>query len=228
MKKILFLTVFLFCFFTSLTFAQTITLTSKPTSSEEKAVENFKEKVASKVEELRKKNNKAIAGFVLEIKDNLIKIKTLNKEEYQVKLDDLLTKYFKITGASQKEIDKNDIEKDDYLIVTGLLNDREITANSVFVDQPYIVETGKIIEIDRENYNIKVVASDKTIYTLSIETTTKQQIINIKTLEIERIGFSKLIVGDYVHFTAKAETGKTDNTYSVEKILVVPQEYFLK
>ncbi len=228
MKKILFLTILLFCFFTSLTFAQTITLTPKPTSNEEKAVENLKEKVASKVEELRKKNNKAIAGFVLEIKDNLIKIKTLNKKDYQVKLDDLLTKYFKITGASQKEIDKNNIEKDDYLIVTGLLNDKEITANSVFIDQPYIVETGKIIEIDKENYNIKVIGSDKTTYTLSIETTTKQQIINIKTLEIERIGFSKLIVGDYVHFVAKTENGKTDNTYSVEKILVVPQEYFLK
>jgi len=70
--------------------------------------------------------------------------------------------------------------------------------------------------------------ADKTVYTLSIETSTKQQIVNIKTLETERIGFSKIKEGDSIHFVVKVNGDEKNNEYSTEKILIVPQEYFMK
>ena len=208
---------------------QTATASPTTTSSEENAIQDLKEKVANKVAEIRKKNNKAIAGRVTESAGQTIKIETNDKNSFDIKLEEGgLTKYYQITGAQQKEISSTDIEKDDYVIATGVINDKTITANSVFTDQEFLVGSGKISEVDSTNYIVKVVATDKTVYTLSIETFTKQQIINIKSLEMERIGFSKIKEGDSIHFVAKVNGDEKNNEFSVEKILVVPQEYFIK
>jgi len=227
-KKIILTTLFLLIFISSV-FGQNASSSPTITNFEEKSIEKLKEKVADKVAEIRKKNNRAIAGKVIELSSKTIKIKTNDNEQYLVNLDETLTKYFKIVGTNQKEIKFDDLEKGDYLIVSGVINDKSITANTIFVDQPFLVDNGKIIEIDKQNYNIKVMTADKTIDTLSIETYTKQQIINIKTLVIERIGFSKIIVGDYVHFVAEVKNEENkDNSYSAKKILIIPQEYFMK
>ncbi|EKE14431.1 MAG: hypothetical protein ACD_12C00509G0001 [uncultured bacterium] len=52
--------------------------------------------------------------------------------------------------------------------------------------------------------------------------------INIKTLLKETIGFSKLKEGDTVHFVVKKTGTEKNNEYSAYKILVIPQEYFIK
>lgn len=205
---------------------------AKPTItnfSEQKIIKNLKEKVASKVKELMKKNNKAIVGKVVNISENLIKIKDLEGKEQEVKTDETLTKFYKITGSFQKEIKLSDIEKNDYLIISGIVNDNKtIEANAIFVDQPFLVGSGKVMEIDKENYILKVISSDKTVYNISIETFTKQQILNIKTLEIEKTGFSKIIVGDRIHFVCEIKGDEKDNTYQAKKTLIIPQEYFIK
>lgn len=196
-------------------------------SADKKAVEDLKEKVANKVAEIRKKDIRAVAGKAISISSNSIKIKKDNESEYEIKIDEALTKYFKISGGTQKEIKKDDIEKNDYIIVSGVITDKTVTANSIFVDQPYIVENGKITEVDKENYNITVLTADKSNYKLSIEDTTKQQIVDIKTLNINKSGFSKIIVGDSVHFVTKSSPSE-DGFYKADKILIVPQEYFMK
>ncbi|MGB9883484.1 MAG: hypothetical protein ACPLRN_03165, partial [Microgenomates group bacterium] len=179
-------------------------------------------------EQLKKKNNRAVAGKIIETNDSLIKIKNDNNEIFEIKPDETITKYYQIIDNNQKSIKKTDLKKDDYIIVSGIINDKTIMPNSIFVDQPYLVESGKIVEIDKENYDLKVLAADKTVYTISIENTTKQQILNIKNLEIERSGFSKIIIGDFIHFTAKIKGDEKDNTYSAEKTLIIPQEFFMK
>ncbi|KKQ24269.1 MAG: hypothetical protein US40_C0002G0100 [Candidatus Roizmanbacteria bacterium GW2011_GWC2_37_13] len=196
---------------------------------EENAVQDLKEKVASKVAEIRKKNNKAVSGRVINRSGAAIKIKTSEGDDFDIKLQESgLTKYYQITGAQQKELDVEDIEKDSYILVTGVINDKTITANSVFTDQQFLSGNGKISEVNAEDYIIKVITADKTVYSLSIETYTKQQIVNIKTLEMERIGFSKIKEGDSVHFVFKISGDEKNNEYSADKILVIPQEYFIK
>lgn len=236
MKKILAIILILisFSFLAFFSYGQTITpeASSTPkisiTNQDQKAIENLKEKVANKVQEIIKKNNKAIVGRVISISDNLIKIKSVDNKEYEIKIDSTLTKFYKISGVNQKEIKIDDIAKDDYLIVSGIINDKTVDANAIFIDQPFLLESGKIIQVDKENYTIKVITSDKTVYTLSFETFTKQYILNIKTLEIEKSGFSKIIVGDRIHFVAEIKGDEKDNTYEATKTLLIPQEYFIK
>ena len=101
-------------------------------------------------------------------------------------------------------------------------------ASSIFVDESYIVESGKITEVNKDSYSVKVMNSAKEIFTLDVEFYTKQLILNIKTLELERTGFSKIKEGDYAHFVVKRGININDNKYSVQKILIIPQEYFIK
>ena len=204
-----------------------ITASSSPTVVVDKDIQQSKDKIANKVSEIRKQNNKAISGFVLNIDGNTMKLD--NKEGVnQVKFDDTLTKVFKVLGTTKKEIKSEDIEKNDYAIVSGVVADNIITANVVLIDENFLVESGKITEINKENFNIKVLASDKNTYSLDIETSTKQYMINIKTLLKETIGFSKLKEGDTVHFVVKKTGTEKNNEYSAYKILVIPQEYFIK
>ena len=78
------------------------TASSSPTVVIDKDIQQLKEKIANKVSEIRKQNNKAISGFVVSIDGNKMQIKN-DEEENQVKFDDTLTKYFKINGVQKKK-----------------------------------------------------------------------------------------------------------------------------
>ena len=226
MKKILAYLIILLALVSSALFATSSVFSQDAT--DESAIDILKEKVADKVEELRQKNNKAISGFVQSNENNVIKIKTNAAEEYQVKLDPDLTKYFQIAGTTKKEIKSENIIADDYIIVTGVVTDKTISANAVFVDENFLVLTGRVSEVDKDNFSITVVTTAKEEITLDIETATKQSIVNIETVEIESTGFSKIKEGDTIHFVVKKTPEITDNTYTAKKLLLIPQEYFIK
>ncbi len=237
MKKIIqycYIVSLLYCLVTSsFVAAQTKTLTPSETASSlptvvvDKDIQLLKDKIANKVSEIRKQNNRAVSGFVVSNDGNTMKINN-NGEENQVKFDNTLTKYFKILGTQKKEIKADDIKKNDYAIVSGVVADNIISANVVLIDENFLVDSGKIIEINKDSYNIKVLTSDKNTYSLDIETYTKQFIVNIKTLDLERVGFSKIKEGDTVHFVVKKTGEEKNNNYSAIKILIMPQEYFIK
>lgn len=208
--------------------AQTIS-TSSAVKDETKEIKDLKDKIATKVAELQKENQKAITGSVLSNKDGEVMLKANDDAEYEVKIDDTLTKIYQIVGAQKKEVKFSDVKKDSYIIVTGPLIDKTVTANFIYLDDRFIVRAGKITEVDSEDYFIKVTTTEKDDYILDIETTTISQMLNIKTLTPEKIGFSKIKEGDTVHFVVR-KTGQEEepNRYSASKILIVPQEYFMK
>lgn len=198
------------------------------TSAPDLEIQTLKEKIATKVAELRRHSNRAVSGWVTVVTDSELRIKTEKGEEYTIKLDPTLTKYYQIRGGEQREIKIADIKKDNYIIVSGVINEKTVSANFIFVDEAFLVLSGKVTEADRQNYSLKVSTTDRDIYTLEIETTTKQKIINIKTLAIEGGGFSKIKEGDTVHFVIKKSGEENNNRYSPTKILIIPQEYFMK
>lgn len=217
--------IFIFFFLLSNVSAQTATPSS---AIEERQIQQLKEKIATKVAELREKSNRAVSGSVAEVVSNTIKLKTEDDGEYFVKLDETLTKYYQIAGNQKKEIKESDIRKDSYIVVSGIINDKKIDANFIYIDQPYIVASGKIIEVNKSEFYVKVMTSDKDTILLDIEDYTKQKIVNIKTLAIESTGFSKIKEGDMIHFVIKKIGDEKDSRYSAQKILIIPQEYFMK
>jgi len=92
-----FIVILFYCFFTSsIALGQTpsSTASSSPTVVVDKDIQQLKDKIANKVSEIRKQNNKAISGFVLKIDGNSMKLSN-SGEVNQVKFDDTLTKVFK-------------------------------------------------------------------------------------------------------------------------------------
>jgi hypothetical protein len=221
------LIVFFLFLFNLLIFASDKTGSDSAKKETQKEVEILKEKIASKVAELRRQNFQAFSGKIVEIKEGEIEIKDYNDEKKKVFTDDLLTKYYLIKDNQKKEINFSDLKKDDYIIVSGVPNDKGISANMIFVDEKYLVDFGKIVEKDKNEYWLKVVTLTNETISLDIEAFTKQWLLNIKSLELERTGFSKIKEGDMIHFVAKDKKNE-NNRFSAQKIVVIPQEYFLK
>ena len=227
-KILVFVIVALFFSGSTIAKAQSKNATASSNIAEDE-IQNFKDKIASKVAELTKQEQKAVSGFVIKTGNNQLSIITDDNQTMQVKIDDILTKIYQINGAQKKEIKLTDIVKNDYLIVNGPTSDTTVTANYIFVDEKYLVNVGKITEVDKENFSLKITTLDKETITLEIETATKQLILDIKTLELYRAGFSKIKEGDTVHFVVKQKQANNKETiYSAVKILIIPQEYFIK
>ena len=113
-----------FLLMTSVVTAQTKTPTptekkESSASAETKDIRDLKEKLEDKVEEMQQSNKKGISGVVNAISSNTIRIQAADNEQYQVKIDDVLTKVFTISGTSKKESAFKDIEKGDYIIAAG-------------------------------------------------------------------------------------------------------------
>lgn len=227
----------------SLISAQTNTTIPSPTSEsqassqEDKEIQSLKEKIATKVAELREKNSKAISGIVQESlsTQGIIKIKTGKSEDFEVKIDPDLTKYYQILGSQKKEVKATSVKKDSYILVTGIIKEKSIDANAIYLDEMFIIGLGKVTEVNKEDFFIRVITSDKENYTLDVETFTKQQMLNIKLLTIENVGFSKIKEGDSIQFVVKKTASNAAgaasnevNRFSAQKILIIPQEYFIK
>ncbi len=229
MKKLIVLCALLFVCAGSI-MAQTNTATSSPSiaPTQEKEIQILKDKIATKVAELREKNNRAIGGTITALDPSSISVQDFYENNYVIRLDSTLTKYYQVSTPNNKEIKFSDLKKGEYVFASGVIHDKEIDANSVYRDEQFIVLSGKITQVDKTNYALTVLTSDKDTYTLEIETGTKQEMLNIKTLNIESTGFSKIKEGDTIHFVVKRTGSEKDNTYSARKILIIPQEYFMQ
>lgn len=196
----------------------------------DKDVESVKNSIANKVEELRKKGQKATAGYISTIKDNQVTIKDSLDATTIIKIDPQLTKIYQITGSSKKEVKQTDLLKNMYIIVSGPLLDNVISANVIYIDQEYLVKSGKIVEVNADIPSLKISTSEKDTITLNIESRLMVQILDSKTLDLSTItSFSKLKEGDTVHFIyTKTGTQKLANTFDALKVVVIPQEYFLQ
>ena len=191
--------------------------------------QSLKEKIASKVAELQQKDQRAVAGVITAISDTSIKIRNNEEIDYTIKLDKDLTKVFIISGGDKSDAKIEDLEKGDYIIISGPIDGRSVTANSIFRDEQFFVGSGRITEINATDFYIKVLTPEKDSYTLDVETFTKKFILNSKTIEVEATTLAKIKEGDTIHFIYKKSGEEREkNRYAVQKILIIPQEYFIK
>jgi hypothetical protein len=203
---------------------------SASSSALDKAAKVLQEKLAT-IDKTTKKDQKAYVGLITKIEDATVTVSSTNgtdEKKYSIKIDDVITKIYKIVGATKKELKKSDLKVGDYVIVTGQMLNDTLEAIEVYIDEQFLVKTAKITEISKSDYYLKVITYDKDEYTLDIQSGTRQFMLNAKTKEIERSGFSKIKEGDTVHFVVSKTnpgSGKEKNRYDAVRILVVPQEF---
>lgn len=202
---------------------------SSATTKVDETVKAFKERVA-KVAEVGRSEQQVVAGNIELIKDNKLTVIAKDSETYSITVEKDLTIIYSLINGVKKEKELNDISKNDYVIVTGPMIDRTVNANSVYIEEQFLLQSGKVTEINNEDFYLNIFNVDKENDLVDIETYSKIFLINIKTLETERIGFSKIKVGDTIHVVYKKSFGdkKEEKRYSASRILVIPQEYFLQ
>ncbi|MBI1862772.1 hypothetical protein HYS00_01490 [Candidatus Microgenomates bacterium] len=204
-----------------------ISPTEIPTSAVTKDVQDLKDKLATKVAELRKQNQKAISGVITEIDAKTITIKDTDDKSVQVKLDEVLTHAFEITGVVKKEIKVDSLRKGDYIIIAGPSSDNTVTANAIYRDQQYIVGSGKITTVNKTDFTLGVATEDKENVTVDVQNNTKRFLVDSKTFDKEVIGFTKIKEGDTVHYVLiKTGQEKVKGRYNALRIVIIPQEYF--
>jgi len=203
--------------------------TATGSSNVSKEVQKLKDNLVNKVAQIQKKDLRVVVGKVTEITKTSIKVTGDDATVYTVVLDDVVTKYYSLKNGAKKELEGSDIAEDDYVIVAGLVDGTKVTANSIYVDTQVIVGTGSVATIDKIDFSLVVNSFSRIRYTIDVESSTKIALLDSKTLELETAGFSKIKEGDAVHFVLKVTgTEKEKNRYSAQKMLIIPQEYFLK
>lgn len=225
-KYIIFILLSLFLFLPPFSLAQTPT--AEPTVSDaniDPDIKSLKDKIATKVAELRKDQEKVVTGNINKIDKDTITI-TYNNQPLNVTLDDTVTKIYSV-ASGKKEIQREDLHVGDYLILKGILIDNTITANTIYQDDEYIVTSGHINEIDTTTGTIKMITINKESYTLNIDKTTKQQMLDIKSLALLTSTLTKIKDGDTIHIVAKIPKDKKSTTLTPQMILTIPQEYFI-
>lgn len=185
-----------------------------------KQIEMLKEKIATKVAQLRENEKSGVSGKVKSVGDTTITLTTKTGEKTVSFLEDTI--FFKMTdGVKSDPLDykqAKNLKEGDTLAVLGYFDSSHNTfsAKYVYLSTSPTHLMGKIADIDKANYTIT--ATDTAGNTLvDIETYTKMYTYNTKT-GLVRAGFSKFRTSDLVHIFATANP-KEENRASALKII---------
>lgn len=174
--------------------------TPTPTSQ----IDDLKERLATKVAELRQTQKKAVYGTVKAVSVSTFTIET-KTNDLKIELTDDI-KVFQLIKGKRTELTTEDLEKDDIVTVfgdydTGL----DLLKAKVVVIQakPLLRTSGTVTAIDRDEFTVTVLAADGQTYTVDIEKTT-QALAFSQEKGLVKGGFSKLETGRTIHVVGTA------------------------
>ena len=223
MNKIFLSSIFLLVLAASLVsaqpaFAATIA-TPSATPKESQDLEALKDRLATKVAELRDIVKKAMHGTVKSISVSSATIETKTKD-VKIELADDITVTQLISGK-RTTLSVDDISKDDPITVFGSYDATLdlLKAKAIFIESTKVYEhiSGSVSEVDREGFTIIVQTSEGRSLTVDIEKATKTTTWS-QADGITKGGFSKILVGDTVHIVGLL-VPKKDNRISALRIL---------
>lgn len=167
----------------------TPTPTPNPAANLEQQITNLKDKIASRVAQLKLVDKRGIIGTVTDVNATQITLTDIKGNTRFVDVDEL-TKFSSPSAKSTFGI--SDITKGTTLGVLGLYNkeSRRILARFVDVIVTPVEFSGAVSDIDTKNYTVTVVTADKKTYSVDIENITKTYTYDGTTLS--KSGFSKI------------------------------------
>jgi hypothetical protein len=216
MKKVLFI------FFIILLIPQTTLAVSEDrnenTTKKINSVDQIKNKVASRVAELKLVEKRGIVGIVESVDNNQIRINDLNGKTRIIDVDELT----KFSSSDSDNFDISYISKGTKISTIGLYNKESERLLARFVNEINIPIFLAGVISDKNNYEftLELITEDGKNYNIDIENTTKSY--SISGEELENTGFSKMdLLKNALVFGFKDP--KNENRISATKIIVFPQ-----
>lgn len=192
-------------------------------TSRNQQIKELKEKIATKVAELKILAPKVLLGEIKTLSDQKIII-TVQETDVNIELSDDTSFSYVSEDGNKKDIKVGQLKVGQKIIVWGTFNKeaQTMTATGVVARDLAKVLTGQIASIDKKNYQFTV--SDKSgvlPYTFDINPPTKINILGDDN-KLTKIGFSKLAVGQTVYIYGFVGE-KTDNKtlLSAKRIIVL-------
>lgn len=182
------------------------------------AIDEIKERLATKVAELRQVEKRAFFGTVKAKSLSTLTVETKTKD-IKIELNDDI-KVVQIIKGKRTNLTIDNVEKGD---VVSFLGDYDsaidlLKASLIFIEGTFPTRlSGKVTKIDREDFSLTVGASDNQTYTVDIEKTSKVLRWD-KVNKITKSGFSKMTEGETIHFVG-TPVPKKENRYSALRIL---------
>ena len=189
---------------------------SPTVSDKAKQIDDLKERLATKVAELKQSKRQAIYGTIKSVSVSTFTVETATKDLKIERTDDI--KIFQKIKGVRTELKIENLEKGDIVAVFGEYDATlELLKAKIVIIQssdPLRI-AGKITEMSKSDYTITIQTTDSKTYTIDFETITKTSVWNGK--ELQKGGFSKLIPGDIIHVTGTA-VPKKENRVSATRI----------
>lgn len=200
MKNLLKQTLFLLAIFSffllnaSSTLATTATPTPTPGALEQQ-ISDLKDKIASRVAQLKLVDKRGIIGIVTDVTQTQITLTDMKGNTRFVDVDEL-TKFSSPTAKSSFGI--SDITKGTTLGVLGLYNKESRRILARFVDVLILPTSfsGAVSDIDEKNFVVTVVTANKKTYSVDIESATKT--LSFDGTALTKSGFSKIQQGQRI------------------------------
>lgn len=221
MKHISILLAFFVIGFIQIVNAATPTGTPSATPAEAKSqkIEDLKDRLATKVAELRTTERRAIYGTVKSTSISTITVETTTKDVKIELTDDI--KVFQNLKGKRTELKIENVEKGDIATVFGQYDTAVeiLKAKVIFIQGTGDTQRifGTITEAKKTDYTLLVSTTTGKSFTVDFETTTKTSAWT-PDKGIEKAGFSKLLVGDTVTILG-TPVAKKDNRLSAVRIL---------
>ncbi len=181
-------------------------------------LEELKERLATKVAELRTTEKRAMYG-VVKSKSITTLVLEMKTKDLKVELTDEI-KIFQYLKGKRTELTLDNLSKGDAITVYG---DYDTTLDLLKATYILIQATlpmrvsGTIEALNRTDYSLKLKTAEGQTYTIDIETTTKVTRWD-KINKFTKSGFSKMVEGDTIHVVGTS-VPKKENRISGIRIL---------
>lgn len=211
----------IFLFTASINPSLAATATSSPTvkPTTQNNLDNLKERLATKVAELRDVVTRALSGTITSVSISSAMLETTTKN-YKIEFEDEM-KVAQIINGKRTSLTLEDLGKNDRVTVFGSYDTtlELLKAKFIFIESNKTLTRiiGTITDIDREGFAITVLTSDGKTMTADIEKTTKATGWSAAD-GVVKSGFSKMTIGDTVHVIGTLDP-KKDTNISAARIL---------
>lgn len=205
----------------STTFA---TSASPSTTIRNQQIKELKEKIATKVAELKILAPKVLLGEIKTLSDQKIII-TVQETDINIELSDD-TSFSQVNqDGNKKDIKVGQLKVGQKIIVWGTYNKeaQTMTATGVVARDLAQVLTGQITSIDKKNYQFTMSNKSGVLpYTFDINPPTKISLLGTDS-KLTKIGFSKLAVGQtvYIYGFVGEKTKDGQTLLSAKRIIVL-------
>jgi hypothetical protein len=164
-----------------------------PLNDRLKIIETLKEKIATKVAEIRQRDKTALSGSIQKVTGETL---VLSPGDRTVTISED-TVVYRMENGKRIEGTTKLLTTGTTITIFGYQSDDHttVTAKYCVVETPRTVRIGKISEIDRPNYSF-VLVSNQTKTTIDFESSTRAFSFNPNKHSFDKLGFSKLNPGD--------------------------------